>query len=560
MNYIFLFTFVFFSSGVFLGNYLNIHISLILILFILPLLFFGRSFLSVISFLLFCLLAGIYQSPKEYNPKLPKNVFVECRIKSIPETYSEKKSFLCDVVNSDVEGLKNKRIRVIVSFPSQYIFYGTRIAFLGRTSVYKDKVYFFPMEGFLIVNNNGNVFYPLFLFRKWLIQRYEEKSLSQDSFSLGLALIFGEKTEIEEETKEIFIKTGLVHLLAISGFHVGIFIFILTSVFFFLKKSSQRKIILLSLPVYSFLTGMNIPVVRASFFGFVYFLGKSFYLEVNPLNLLFFVAFLISFLFPEVLFSPGFQLSFSATLGILLFLQKHSPENNYEKYVVYPFIISVVATVFTVPVLIYHFGYLSLSGIFLTPLTVPILYVYIFLSALNLFSFFSIKPLVYLMDYTGNLFLQFVSFLGKLSVFLTGFSSSLFFVFIFFILILFLTFLQTDIYFKTLLLGLSLLLFLSLSKEKPAFRIVSIHGKFKPDILVMTEKRECFFSFSGIKNRFSFIMDKYGCLNKKFFSKSLHYNNIDIKKVKKGFLIKRENQLKLFIKNKDLNLSFTKDI
>ncbi len=93
MNYIFLFTFVFFSSGVFLGNYLNIHISLILILFILPLLFFGRSFLSVISFLLFCLLAGIYQSPKEYNPKLPKNVFVECRIKSIPETYSEKKVF-----------------------------------------------------------------------------------------------------------------------------------------------------------------------------------------------------------------------------------------------------------------------------------------------------------------------------------------------------------------------------------------------------------------------------------------------------------------------------------
>ncbi len=561
MVYISVFLFLFFSLGIFSASLIHdIHVPIYIPLLFLLLPLFFRGYISVFFLGLFLFILGFFSFQEDKTFVYPKEkfkepVFVECIVSSIPKKTFDNYFFKCDVINSNNAFLLDRKINVYIKdLLNEKIFFNSRITFFSK--VYgDDSLYFFPIKGFLVVDNSENIFFYLFSFREFLKERYYRFSISQETFYLGKALIFGEKGDIPEDVRNSFIETGLVHLLAISGMHVGIFIGMLSTILFFVRSDLKNKIFLFILPLYAFLTGLNLPVLRASLMAFLYFLGRVLYLKVDLLNVLFLVAFFILIFSPESLFSPSFQLSFSATLGIILALKNYNFSVN-TKYLLAPFYTSLIAVLFTLPVLIYHFGSFSLSSIIFTPLVLPVLYIYLLLSFLNLVTFFSFEYIVLIMDFFGKVLLDFVSFLDTFSIYLTGFDLNGYVALFSFLLLVLIFALNIGSFYRVVFSLFFFFVVLLFSKaDTLSYRVFSFKKRGYPDIFIKTPYYECFFHFSFQNKKIENLIRKFGCTSMLFFSNSIDYNDISIRRSNRGFVIKGEN-FKFFIKNKTASFSF----
>ena len=143
--------------------------------------------------------------------------------------------------------------------------------------------------------------------------------------SIAQAMLLGDKAQMEKEVKSQFAVAGLSHILAISGLHVGIIFGVLTfllSPIHFVKNGFRLKslLILVSLVVYMLLTGASPAVVRAVIMLGIILLFKLFYQRFHILNIIAISAFVQLVIDPDILFQIGFQLSYSAVLGIVLIL------------------------------------------------------------------------------------------------------------------------------------------------------------------------------------------------------------------------------------------------
>ncbi len=132
-------------------------------------------------------------------------------------------------------------------------------------------------------------------------------------------LLLGERGEIDPDIRARFQQIGVVHILAVSGLHVGFILLILTLVgkTMRLNEGLRTSLIILGLIFYMGLTGYPSSVVRAGIMAILYVTGKYLEKEVNPWNIIGVTAFLILLWKPDELFSPAFQLSFGAVAGIL---------------------------------------------------------------------------------------------------------------------------------------------------------------------------------------------------------------------------------------------------
>lgn len=250
--------------------------------------------------------------------------------------------------------------------------------------------------------------------------------------ALFQALVLGEQGTIPEEVREDFVISGIAHLLAISGDHLGIVSFLSFSLFLWVMKRSE--ILLLSISVrkwaailtipclilYTFIAGGGISVIRATIMVIVFFLSIVFDRERHLLHTLGLAAFLILLFSPPSLFDVSFQLSFLAVLSILYLVppilrrlkQEIFPipkEISWKKrlwqYVRLCFIVTAVATLGTAPFVALHFNRISLIGFLTNLIAIP--WVGFIISPISLiaslFSFF-LYPLASLLI-TANQFL-----------------------------------------------------------------------------------------------------------------------------------------------------------
>ncbi len=218
--------------------------------------------------------------------------------------------------------------------------------------------------------------------KKWIHSRFKEKKVA----ILMTALATG---NLESRFLAYqFNAVGLQHLLAISGFHFALLSFFLTSI---LKRFLPEKILALTLIIlltsYFFYMG-NAPSISRAWIGIlIYLIGLLFHFRPTPLNALG-VALLAALIFdPLIVTHIGFQLSFGATLGILIFyrsfeskLQKLFPKRPYEYLLTMPridqvgylfctYLRSVLALqgavlTFTLPLLLFHFQTFPLASLF----------------------------------------------------------------------------------------------------------------------------------------------------------------------------------------------------
>ncbi|NPA52562.1 MAG: ComEC/Rec2 family competence protein [Aquificae bacterium] len=384
----------------------------------------------------------------------------------------------------------------------------SEIAFFGKPKVIDKHVYVYALENFFTKKDSPVQF--LFTLKEYFLENYRKNSLNADTFSIGKAIIFGERDEISYETRKKFIETGLIHLLAISGLHVGL----LVAFFLFFIRSSklQTKVILSILPLYSIFTGFHIPVVRASFMASLYFLGKSKSLKINPLNILFFVAFVIILVSPETLFSVGFQLSFIATLGILLGLDLINV-NIFEvrafNILLQSVLLSFIATIFTLPIVLYYFGAFSPISIFATSVVLLPMYAFVGFSVFNILTGFLVAPLVKVMDYFGFFFLKLVEFFHVESGYFKGFSPDKMFVFLFLLSLIFVFLIRVNVFIKVSLIFMFVSIFLFFSKDDfSGYRIYSFKGKHRPYFLISKQNEFIVIVSDFLSNRIYNIINR----------------------------------------------------
>lgn len=207
----------------------------------------------------------------------------------------------------------------------------------------------------------------------WVIQLMENcriylsESLSENlkgkELAIAQALILGDKSLLDQEVKNSFTNTGVMHVLAVSGLHIGIIMQILMVVLGYFPKIISRKkaltLVLIVMWIYAFITGMSPSVVRAVFMFTVLVIAQLAGRQYSTMNALFFTGFSLCLADPFVLYDIGFQLSFLAMLGIFLFYKPIGSlvyiKNKWLHKVWEGTAIGFAAQLMTTPLSLYYF-------------------------------------------------------------------------------------------------------------------------------------------------------------------------------------------------------------
>lgn len=182
--------------------------------------------------------------------------------------------------------------------------------------------------------------------------------------ALAKAILLGLRDELEPEQNQAFVRSGTIHVLAVSGSHVGIIFIALTGAFAWIGKGRWPRIlrgclILAALWSYAGLTGFTPSVLRATVMFTLFTIAEMVRWRIDSLNSLAAAAFLLLMWDPSMLGQLGFQLSFLAVLGIIVFYRKihtlWAPPDRVSRFFWSLLAVSLAAQGFTVPLCLFTF-------------------------------------------------------------------------------------------------------------------------------------------------------------------------------------------------------------
>lgn len=229
-----------------------------------------------------------------------------------------------------------------------------------------------------------------------ILLRCARLGLSPDALAIASAMTLGDKSAITSGVREAYSATGVAHILALSGMHIGIIYSLLALLVIGRRHSAVRELLLMA-AVWGYVAVVGMPpsAVRAALMITVYSILGLTERRRAPLNVLAFAALLMLVANPLVLFDIGFQLSFSAVAFILVFhapLSSLVPRSFQRRHPIVRFlwqlvVMSVVATAGTMPLVACHFGrlpvYFIVANLAVVPAAMVIVYGFIALAALS---------------------------------------------------------------------------------------------------------------------------------------------------------------------------------
>lgn len=252
------------------------------------------------------------------------------------DTYTNLKIQVEDVDTGDgdfaVDGLLLVRV-----LPNEEYQYGERVRLRGLLKTppqneefsYQDYLarqgihaYMSKAEVTRLPNNNGNlVLAQIYHFKNRLIQN-TYRLFPDPEASLFAGILFGVDTGLPRELQEAFKNTGTSHIIVISGFNIAIIAGFLFSFFkYFFNDRVGAIVAAVGIFLYAFLVGGDSSVVRATLMGSVAILARQLGRRNAGINALAFVALIMALINPLVLWDVGFQFSFMATLGLILYTE-----------------------------------------------------------------------------------------------------------------------------------------------------------------------------------------------------------------------------------------------
>lgn len=213
---------------------------------------------------------------------------------------------------------------------------------------------------------------------KWrdkLLHIYQENGIKNESFDILAALTLGYKSSLDPEIRRAWADAGAMHVLAVSGLHVGIIYLVMSYLLGFFQRVKYGAwircvLLIVALWSYALITGLSPSVMRAACMFTFIIIGEAMRRKGGVFNSLAASAFLLLLFNPYLLFSVGFQFSYLAVAGIVFF----QPKFDSLIYVGNPILrklwqlttVAIAAQIATFPLAIYYFNqfpsYFLLSG------------------------------------------------------------------------------------------------------------------------------------------------------------------------------------------------------
>jgi len=233
----------------------------------------------------------------------------------------------------------------------------------------------FPVDEIHKTGHSQDLYSVCHMIRNNLATKLQQVIPDSTTYKLLAALCLGCRQEITSATKELFQNTGTIHILAISGLHIGaIFAFFLCLLRLFHFKSRKSRLILIPLIWFvACITGLSPSACRAATILSFITIGEAFKQETIPLNAIAAAAFFSLLINPELLYSVSFQMSYAAYTGIILIypLMQIKKMHKFFRPLYTLLCISFSAQIMTLPIMAYYFHSISLNSIFINLIAVP---------------------------------------------------------------------------------------------------------------------------------------------------------------------------------------------
>ncbi|MBU0477261.1 ComEC/Rec2 family competence protein [bacterium] len=402
-----------FIAGILLETYLHIPLlyKAICVLFLLPagIICLRKKRISNVMgiILLYCLTIPISMMYTEiyssfHQPNLHGR---DVQIKGIIIKDPVNRRFYTDIVISpeQIKGLQTPKglILVRVSSCNLNFKYGDKVLVFGKLSqpYWSGNIGTFNYRKYLerhhtygvmkikdagnikiIARNEGNFIIGKALTLKNTIKMINKRSLPDPQAAMLNGILLGMREDIPQQIFDMFRKSGIVHILAVSGLHVGL---ILLMFWGFLKlcrvpKKVSALILILLVILYCMVTGMRDPIFRTTIMALAVLVAIIIDREQNLYISISLACLVLLFINPYSLFNAGFQLSFIATLGIICLtpiLKEVMPLERIKlkpRFLFIAFAVSLSAQISVMPIVAYHFNYLSLWSVFTNILILPI--------------------------------------------------------------------------------------------------------------------------------------------------------------------------------------------
>ena len=222
--------------------------------------------------------------------------------------------------------------------------------------------------------------------REKIKENFEKSQMGSDELLLAFSLLLGERQELSQEILNNFKAAGTIHILAISGLHIGILLLFLNFVFKPLKV--RYKVLYLILTVgflwlYAFMTGFSPSVFRAVTMFSILAVSLEIKRKTNIYNTLSAAALIMLVIHPNFLFQVGFQMSFLAVLSIVsfypIFKNIYQFQNKFLQWLLDLFWVSVSAQIGILPLTLYYFHQFPIYFLIANLLVIPLLFIILFI-------------------------------------------------------------------------------------------------------------------------------------------------------------------------------------
>lgn len=238
---------------------------------------------------------------------------------------------------------------------------------------------FNPLD-FVIVDYNESIISSIIFEIRCAIAKQIKENYNDKTAGLLKGLLLADRSEIGYDIKEGFINSGVIHVLAVSGLHVGFIVLILLFLLGRFNIYLRISFTILGLIAFMVITGMPPSVTRATIMAVLLLISYLRSNKQNNFNTLALAAFIILIFEPTQIFNPGFQLSFSAVISIFIFFPRvrdfvnvHFNVHHYVKNVFLFVAVSLAAQLGTLPFTVYYFGKLSLISLFANIVIIPLI-------------------------------------------------------------------------------------------------------------------------------------------------------------------------------------------
>ena len=205
--------------------------------------------------------------------------------------------------------------------------------------------------------------------------------------SLLAGILLGVDTGLPKDLQQAFKDTGTAHIIAISGFNIAIIAGLFSTFFSRMLGQTRGSIVaILGIAFYTFLVGADAAVVRAAIMGGLSLVIRQVGRRNDGLNALMLSAFVMSIFNPHIPWDVGFQLSFFATLGLILYAEpfqnwavnlitRYTSEGTAQKLaapISEYILLTLAAQLTTLPIMAYHFKRISLVSLIANPFILPV--------------------------------------------------------------------------------------------------------------------------------------------------------------------------------------------